>query len=96
MPWASTPAATCRRTWPRTGEIETVKEPIQAASYTDVYDRYGLLGLARALRPLPASGGRERRRLSETGSVAVFCPTSNLFIGSGLFDLAAAREPRIP
>jgi guanine deaminase len=28
--------------------------------------------------------------------VAVFCPTSNLFIGSGLFDLAKARDPAFP
>ena len=36
------------------------------------------------------------RRLRESGSVAVFCPTSNLFLGSGLFDwrrLAARADP---
>ena len=38
----------------------------------------------------------ERRLLSESASVAAFCPTSNLFIGSGLFDLAAARAPAHP
>src|SRR5690606_26812399 len=29
---------------------------------------------------------READVLAETGAVAVFCPTSNLFLGSGLFD----------
>jgi guanine deaminase len=32
----------------------------------------------------------ECKRLAETGSAVAFCPTSNLFLGSGLFDLAAA------
>ena len=33
----------------------------------------------------------EWRAFAETGTVAVFCPTSNLFLGSGLFDWARAR-----
>lgn len=78
-------------------EIETVKALFpEAKSYTEVYDRFGLLGprslFGHCLHLEPA----ERRRLSESGSVAVFCPTSNLFIGSGLFDLEAARDPRFP
>ncbi len=36
------------------------------------------------------------QRLSETGAVAALCPTSNLFIGSGLFDLAALHKPDRP
>ena len=78
-------------------EIETVKRLFpQAASYTDVYDRYGLLGPRALFGHCLHLGAEERRRLSETGSVAVFCPTSNLFIGSGLFDLAAAADPACP
>lgn len=78
-------------------EIETVRRLFpQAASYTDVYDRYGLLGLRALFGHCLHLESQERRRLSETGSVAVFCPTSNLFIGSGLFDLAAARDPAFP
>ena len=34
----------------------------------------------------------DRRRMAETGSAMSFCPTSNLFLGSGLFDLQRARE----
>jgi guanine deaminase len=33
---------------------------------------------------------RALARMSEAGSSIAFCPTSNLFLGSGLFDLAAA------
>ncbi len=34
--------------------------------------------------------------MSESRSVAVFCPTSNLFIGSGLFDMARLLDPKRP
>ncbi|HYE52183.1 MAG TPA: guanine deaminase [Azospirillaceae bacterium] len=66
-----------------------------AASYTDVYDRFGLLGPRSLFGHCIHLGEDELARLSESGSVAVFCPTSNLFIGSGLFDLArVARADR--
>jgi guanine deaminase len=35
---------------------------------------------------------REWRAFAQSGAVAVFCPTSNLFLGSGLFDWARARH----
>src|SRR5690606_31503359 len=66
-------------------EIEVVATLFpEAADYTDVYDRYGLLGPRSLFGHCIHLSERERQRLSETGSVAVFCPTSNLFIGSGL------------
>ena len=34
----------------------------------------------------------DRRRMAESGAAASFCPSSNLFLGSGLFDLAAAER----
>lgn len=60
-------------------------------SYTDVYDRFGLLG-PRAIfgHGIHLSDG-EIARLSETDSTVAFCPTSNLFIGSGLFDMGRLR-----
>ncbi len=78
-------------------EIDTVKELFpEAKNYTDVYDRFGLLGPRSLYGHCLHLEEAERRRLSESGSVAVFCPTSNLFIGSGLFDLKAARDSRFP
>lgn len=59
----------------------------EAVDYTDVYDRFGLLGPRSLFGHCLHLDGREQARLAESGSVAVFCPTSNLFIGSGLFDL---------
>ena len=78
-------------------EIKTVAERFpEARDYLDVYDRAGLLGPRSLFGHCIHLSAAERQRLSETGSVAVFCPTSNLFIGSGLFDLAALRDPASP
>jgi guanine deaminase len=64
----------------------------QARSYLDVYDRYGML------RPRAVFGhciwldDTDRARLAETQSAAAVCPTSNLFLGSGLFDFEQADK----
>jgi guanine deaminase len=58
----------------------------EARDYADVYARYGLLGPKTILGHCIHLSDREADLLSDTGSVAVFCPTSNLFLGSGLFD----------
>jgi len=54
--------------------------------YTGIYEDYGLLGPKTLLGHCIHLNHRESHVLAETGSVAVFCPTSNLFLGSGLFD----------
>ena len=78
-------------------EIATVRRLFPAAaSYTDVYDRCGLLGPRSIFGHCIHLDQTERRRLSESGSIAAFCPTSNLFLGSGLFDLAGLRDPVCP
>ena len=58
----------------------------QAKDYTGIYEDYGILGPKTLLGHCIHLNHRETRVLAETGSVAVFCPTSNLFLGSGLFD----------
>jgi guanine deaminase len=78
-------------------EIEAVRALYPGArDYTDVYDRFGLLGPRSLFGHCIHLSDAEIARLGESGSVAVFCPTSNLFIGSGLFDqarLEAAAPP---
>jgi guanine deaminase len=70
-------------------EIETVKGLFPwTRTYTGVYARYGLLGPRSLLGHCIHLEDEEVRLLAETDSVAVFCPTSNLFIGSGLFGRA--------
>ena len=63
-----------------------------AKDYTGVYEHYGLLGRRTLLGHCIHLSEREADALSETGSVAVFCPTSNLFLGSGLFDYQRFRR----
>jgi guanine deaminase len=78
-------------------EIATVRQLFpSASSYTDVYDCCGLLGPRSIFGHCLHLADEELQRLSDTGSIAAFCPTSNLFIGSGLFDLARLRDPARP
>ncbi|WP_312223249.1 guanine deaminase [Rhizobium rhizoryzae] len=67
-----------------------------ATDYTDIYARYGLLGKKTLLGHAIHLSEREADVLSETGSVTVHCPTSNLFLGSGLFPLKAIRRREKP
>jgi guanine deaminase len=67
-----------------------------AASYTDVYDRFGLLGPTTVLGHCIHLSEDEMALLSRTRTVAAFCPTSNLFLGSGLFDHAAMTKKERP
>jgi guanine deaminase len=59
-----------------------------AQSYLDVYDRAGLLCPRSIFGHCIHMTDGEVARMAESGSVAAFCPTSNLFLGSGLFDQA--------
>jgi len=68
-------------------EIATIKRLFpNDPSYTAVYDRFGLLGPRSLMGHCIHLEDTEVALLRDTKSVAVFCPTSNLFIGSGLFD----------
>ena len=59
----------------------------EAQDYTDVYDRFGLLGPGALMGHSIHLSPRERDRLKEAGASLIHCPTSNTFIGSGLFDM---------
>ena len=62
----------------------------QARDYLDTYETQGLLSeravFGHAIHLTP----REVDRIAETGAALVHCPTSNTFIGSGLFDMTLA------
>lgn len=69
------------------GEIERARELYpNLPDYVGIYERYHLLGPKTLLGHCIHLTHREVEVLAETRSVAVWCPTSNLFIGSGLFD----------
>ena len=69
-------------------EIAFVKELFPwTKTYAQVYDRFGLLGPRTVLGHCIHLEESEVDLLAYSGSIAAFCPTSNLFLGSGLFDM---------
>ena len=56
-------------------------------NYLDVYIHYGLVGPKSLLGHSIHLDSYERSQMKELEAVAVHCPTSNLFLGSGLFNL---------
>lgn len=73
----------------QTDEIEWVKGLFpQARDYLDTYEQFGLLGARGLYGHAIHLERRERDQLREHGAGLVHCPTSNTFIGSGLFDMA--------
>ncbi len=67
-----------------------------ARDYLDIYESHGLLGEKLLLGHSIHLEPREIARMAETRSRAIFCPTSNLFLGSGLFDEAGLRAAGVP
>ena len=69
-------------------EVEWVRQLFpQAQHYLDVYDQAGLLGRHSVFAHGVHLCEEECERLAETGSAIAHCPTSNLFLGSGLLNL---------
>ena len=80
----------------QTDEIAWVKSLYPAVrDYLDTYEAHGLLGpnglYGHAIHLEP----REIDRLAEVGAAVVHCPTSNSFIGSGLFDMGLRAKLRV-
>ena len=66
-----------------------------ARDYLDTYEAQGLLREGAVFGHAIHLTARERARLTEAGAALVHCPTSNAFIGSGLFDMALTRTLRV-
>ena len=67
-----------------------------APDYTAVYERFGLLGEHSLFAHGIHLSESECRRLHETGSKVLHCPTSNTFLGSGLFDMSLLQAQARP
>ncbi|WP_169567231.1 guanine deaminase [Sneathiella limimaris] len=79
------------------GEIEWVQELFpDCKDYLDVYDHFGQLGERAIYGHGIHLSEREFARLHETGTTLAHCPTSNLFLGSGLFSFEKAYDPARP
>ena len=66
-----------------------------ARDYLDTYESYGLLGERGVYGHSIHLEPREAARLAEVGASVVHCPTSNTFIGSGLFDLMGLAKAKV-
>ncbi len=64
-------------------------------NYVDVYHQYGLTGSKSVFAHGIYLQHKEWQTLADTDSVIAHCPTSNLFIGSGLFDLKTAEQYQV-
>jgi len=89
-------------TWVHTHLAENHEEVDQIAnqfpwsrSYLDVYDRYGLIRERSMFAHCLHLDAADRALMAEKGAAAAFCPTSNLFLGSGLFDLQSMSDAGI-
>lgn len=70
-------------------EIEWVQSLFpERDGYYDVYAHYGLTGPRAVFGHCVHLRDDERSRLFSSGAAISHCPTSNLFLGSGLFDIA--------
>jgi guanine deaminase len=75
------------------GEIEWVRQLYpERTSYVDVYDHYGQLGPRAVYGHAVWFEEADFRRYHDTGTAIAHCPTSNLFLGSGLFTIGEARR----
>lgn len=61
--------------------------------YLGVYEKFDLVGPKFSGGHGVYLSNNEFRRMSKKGAAVVFCPCSNLFLGSGLFRLGRATDP---
>ncbi|MBA5638345.1 guanine deaminase [Duganella sp. LX20W] len=80
-----------------TDEVAWVKSLFpNARSYMDVYDHYGMLRPRSMYAHCIWLDDADRARMADTKSAISICPTSNLFLGSGLFDFERADAAQVP
>lgn len=79
------------------GELAWVKELFpEAKSYLDVYSRYGLFGPRSIFGHCIHLEEEDFSAFNLAGAAMAHCPTSNLFLGSGLFRLDKAKNNSRP
>jgi len=77
-------------------EVEVIAQQFpDSRSYLDVYDHFGLLRERSVFAHCLYMDDTDRQCMATKGGAAAFCPSSNLFLGSGLFDLAAMRAANV-
>lgn len=77
-------------------EIDAVAKRFpKRRSYLDVYRHFGLLRERSVFAHCLHLDDEDRRAMAGHGGAIAFCPSSNLYLGSGLFDLQAAVDAGI-
>jgi guanine deaminase len=77
-------------------EVEWVKDLFPAqSSYSEVYNRFGLCGARSSFAHAIHLDQNELELLAQSQSSIAHCPSANLYLGSGLFDLARCRQAGI-
>ncbi|EGP19223.1 guanine deaminase [Halomonas sp. TD01] len=75
------------------GELDWVAELFpESRDYLEVYEQSGLVGPRSTFAHGIHLDNGMRKRLAERSANIAFCPSSNLFLGSGFFDRHAAHE----
>jgi guanine deaminase len=78
-------------------EVELVAQLFpNSKGYLDVYDQAGLVRSRSVFAHGVQLRDDEFQRLSDSQAAIAFCPTSNLFLGSGLFKLMQAKSSEYP
>ncbi|HNP64871.1 MAG TPA: guanine deaminase [Woeseiaceae bacterium] len=79
-----------------TSEVDVIRKQFpRHRSYLDVYEQFGLLRERSVFAHCLHLDDDDRQCMAKKGGAAAFCPTSNLFLGSGLFDLRAMRAANV-
>lgn len=76
-------------------EVKWSNDLFNTKNYLDIYDRYHLLGKKTLLAHGVYLSDKELKRINETHTHIAFCPTSNLFLGSGLFNLSLSEKNHV-
>ena len=74
-------------------EVELIAQQFPwSRSYFDVYEQLGLARERSLFAHCLHLDDADREQIAKRGAAIAFCPTSNLFLGSCLFDLRAASD----
>lgn len=77
-------------------EVELVKQLFpRSKSYLDVYEQHGLVRERSVFAHCLHLDAADRQCMAQRGAAMAFCPSSNLFLGSGLFNLELAEQHKV-
>lgn len=79
----------------QTEEINLVKEQFGTKDYLETYEKHQLINSRSVLAHNVHPSNNELKRISQANASVAHCPSSNMFIGSGLFNMLGHIEHNI-